>query len=83
MVDKAVANQQWLVITLHPGAISGDYTAEQQGYLVETIQYIKSLGIPIKNPTDVLDEMGNLIDIASYSDDNSTETCLGLVEMVC
>jgi len=70
MVDKAVANKEWLIITLHPGASNGEFTAEQQGYLTQTIQYIKSLNIPIKNPTDVLNELGNLIDVVGYTETN-------------
>ena len=78
MVDKALAENKWLVITLHPGALSGDFDETQQGYLVETIQYIKSLDIPIKTPCEVLDDMGNLIDLVSYS---STDTVVNYVKM--
>lgn len=74
MVDMAVAQNSWLIITLHPGATAFDAT--QQGHLSDTIDYIKSLSVPIQTPSAVLNDTGNIIDMEGYSADDTVERYL-------
>ncbi len=59
-VDEAVANNSWVVFMLHT---SGVLDATQQQHLRDLVDYIRGLSIPILNPSEALQEVGNLIDI--------------------
>jgi peptidoglycan/xylan/chitin deacetylase (PgdA/CDA1 family) len=71
LVDEAVTKNALLIFTLHPA--SPDFTTQQQDYLRQTIQYVKSLNIPILTMNQALDMVGNVIDVEGYSKDDSVE----------
>lgn len=64
MVDEAYAKNGLLIFAMHPNR--ADFDSVQQGYLVQTIQYAKSLGIPIQTLDQALNEVGNVIDIVNF-----------------
>lgn len=64
MVDKAVAENGWLVFTTH--CATETFDSVQQGYLRDLIIYIKSLNVDIVTYNEGLNRMGNLIDTGRY-----------------
>ncbi|GAB6605684.1 hypothetical protein bcgnr5379_41640 [Bacillus cereus] len=66
-VDKAIAENAWLVFMLHPGAYNGNHDATQQQYLSDTIDYIKSKGIEILTLKDAYRRYSNPVDIVDYT----------------
>ena len=61
-VDWAFENNAWLVFVLHT-AISEWMNEEQQQYLRETIDYIKSKGIEIASPRNGFIKKGNVLQV--------------------
>lgn len=66
-VDKAIAENAWLVFMLHPGAYNGNHDATQQQHLSDTIDYIKSKGIEILTLKDAYRRYSNPVDIVDYT----------------
>lgn len=60
-VDEAVANKKWLVVVTH--SHDPQHTAEQQQNLSDLIDYIKSLNVPIVNPSVGWEAFGNLVEV--------------------
>ena len=60
-VDIAVANNGWLIFMMH--SESADHDATQQQALSDTIDYIKSLSIPILTLKDAYDIRGNSLEL--------------------
>jgi len=52
-VDEAIAKNGWLVFMLHPGDVDL-HNAQQHEYLSQTIDYIKSRGVPIVTTGEAL-----------------------------
>lgn len=63
-VDYAREHNQWLIFMLHSWHTS--HTSTQQEYISQTIDYIKSLGIPIMTVNDAMRIVGNTIDTGDY-----------------
>jgi peptidoglycan/xylan/chitin deacetylase (PgdA/CDA1 family) len=60
-VDEAVANKSWLIFVSH--CWDAAHTDAQQQIISDLIDYIKSLNIPIVNPSDAWDLTGNLLEV--------------------
>lgn len=70
-VDEAIEKGGWLIFGLHSNA--PEFDATQQEYLRQTIQYVKSQGVPIVTMNEGLDLIGNVIDVDGYNEDDTEE----------
>ena len=63
-VDRAIANNGWLIFMLHPAMSDHDET--QQGYFVDTVKYIIKNNIPIVTLQQGLDIFGNAMECGDF-----------------
>jgi len=64
LVDEAIANNGWLVFTLH--AWHEDFDATQFGYLEQLIQYCQTKGVAIVTASTAFDMFGNQNQVGDY-----------------
>jgi len=65
-VDEAIEKGGWLIFGLHSNAPMFDET--QQNYLRQTIQYVKTKGLPVVTINEGLDLIGNTLDVEGYNE---------------
>lgn len=69
-VDKAIANNEWLVFMMHSGYTEHD-TVQQQ-YVTDLLAYIKSLNVITLTVDKALDTLGNLLDVGDIEEKGYT-----------
>lgn len=70
-VDKAIAENGWLIFMTHVGG-NNQHDDIQQGYLEQTIQYIKAKGVEVVTYDEGLNRRGNIVDIGRYKMTDTT-----------
>lgn len=71
-VDKAVAENGWLIFMTHVGG-NDQHDDTQQTYLEETIKYVKQRGIEVVTFDEGLNRRGNIVDVGRYVTDDKTK----------
>lgn len=83
-VDKAIAENGWLIFMSH--AWMSSFDATQQGYLADLIDYIRSKFVDIMTVDEAIECVGNLVTVGDYNKPYVCETnyfvvgCDGAVE---
>ena len=71
-VDEAIAEgKSLLIFMLHPA--HADFNAEQQNYLKQTIDYVKTKGLDILTLDDAVAKMGNYLTAGNYNFEESED----------